>query len=190
MARTQITGPQIEDEGVDRDKLDTTTPGEAVISKIIAGTGVTIESTGEDDGTGDVTINFEGGGGAGFTDEFSLNIKLADSNAVPTDADAYAIALAQSETNAEQSELVKLGLSGLDDSNAEPTDARSALIRVWLSGSAGSGVTNPANANGPNDGTLATISTAVLGDAFEIMLSALGTNVPSGITFSSAILTV
>lgn len=130
--------------------------------------------------------------GIGFTDDFSLGIKLEDSNATPTDADTYAMQFAQTDTIAAQTEAVQLGFSGPDfnDSNAVPTDARSALIRVWLSGSAGTGVTDPGNANGPNDGTLAVISTALAGPTNEVMLSTLGPNVPSGITFSSAILTV
>jgi hypothetical protein len=39
--------------------LNTTTPTQAVIRKIIAGTGVSITSTGVDSGTGDVTINLD-----------------------------------------------------------------------------------------------------------------------------------
>lgn len=65
MAKTEITGDQILDGTVNRDDLDTTTSGGAVISKVIAGTNVTLTYTGADPGTGDVTINFVGGGGGG-----------------------------------------------------------------------------------------------------------------------------
>jgi hypothetical protein len=47
--------------------LNTTTPNQAVIRKIIAGNGITITSTGVDAGTGDVTISVDinGSGGSG-----------------------------------------------------------------------------------------------------------------------------
>ena len=52
-----------------RHTLNTTTPNQAVIRKIIAGNGIVISSTGVDDGTGDVTISVDitgsGGGGTG-----------------------------------------------------------------------------------------------------------------------------
>jgi hypothetical protein len=48
--------------------LNTTTPNQAVITKIVAGNGITISSTGVDPGTGDVTISIDvsgtGGGGS------------------------------------------------------------------------------------------------------------------------------
>ena len=50
--------------------LNTTTPNQAVIRKIIAGNGISITSTGVDDGTGDVTISIDtsGTGGSGGGD--------------------------------------------------------------------------------------------------------------------------
>lgn len=57
MARTEVTGVQIKDGQVKRSDLDTTTPGQAVITKLIAGTNISLSSTGVDSGTGDVTIN-------------------------------------------------------------------------------------------------------------------------------------
>lgn len=47
--------------------LNTTTPNQAVIRKIIAGNGISISSTGVDPGTGDVTISIDvsGTGGSG-----------------------------------------------------------------------------------------------------------------------------
>lgn len=66
MGRTLVTGVQIgdgtiqsvdiEDGGVKRSDLNTTSTGEAVITKIIAGSGIEISETGVDSGTGDVTI--------------------------------------------------------------------------------------------------------------------------------------
>lgn len=51
-----------------RYNLNTTTPNQAVIRKIIAGNGISITSTGVDPGTGDVTISVDiSGGGSGGT---------------------------------------------------------------------------------------------------------------------------
>lgn len=52
-----IKGEQIKDGTVCRIDLNTTTIGQAVITRIIQGQGITISSTGADSGTGDVTIN-------------------------------------------------------------------------------------------------------------------------------------
>ena len=57
MARTQITGQQVGDGTVQRADLDVSTAGSAVIRKVLAGTGVSLVSTGPDSGTGDVTIS-------------------------------------------------------------------------------------------------------------------------------------
>jgi hypothetical protein len=68
MPKTLIDSTQI--RSVTRSDLDVTTVGGAVVAKIIAGTGVTVTSTGADSGTGDVTINASGGStptGTGFT---------------------------------------------------------------------------------------------------------------------------
>lgn len=58
---TEITSRQIRDDGVYRSDLNVNSTGNAVIRKIIAGTNITIGSTGVDSGTGDVTINSSGG---------------------------------------------------------------------------------------------------------------------------------
>jgi hypothetical protein len=68
MARTEVTGRQIKDSTVQRDDLDIATAGQAVVRKIVQGSGVTISSTGADSGTGDVEISATGGIiGADFT---------------------------------------------------------------------------------------------------------------------------
>jgi hypothetical protein len=65
MARTQLNlGAQGADGTVLRTDLNTTTAGSALITKVIAGTGITFSWTGADEGTGDVTINTAGGGGS------------------------------------------------------------------------------------------------------------------------------
>lgn len=63
MPKTTIGGKQITDSSVQRDDLDTATVGQAVVRKIIQGTGITLSSTGADSGTGDVTINASASGG-------------------------------------------------------------------------------------------------------------------------------
>lgn len=58
---TGFRSEQIRDGEVKRADLNTTTTGSAVITKIIAGTNISITSTGVDAGTGDVTIDATGG---------------------------------------------------------------------------------------------------------------------------------
>lgn len=57
MPRTQVKGSQVSDGTVQRVDMDVSTPGEAVITKVIAGSGISLSSTGVDTGTGDVTIS-------------------------------------------------------------------------------------------------------------------------------------
>lgn len=57
MTPTTPSGRQIKDGSIQRVDVDTTTSGQSVITKIIAGTGIAISSsTGADSGTGDVTL--------------------------------------------------------------------------------------------------------------------------------------
>jgi hypothetical protein len=65
MAKTQIDGKkQVVADTVTRADLNTDTSGSAVVAKIIAGSGISLSSTGADAGTGDVTVTATGGGGA------------------------------------------------------------------------------------------------------------------------------
>lgn len=57
MARTQVKGKQVDDGTIGRADLNVSTPDAAVITKIIAGQGITLDSSGVDDGTGDVIIS-------------------------------------------------------------------------------------------------------------------------------------
>jgi hypothetical protein len=73
MARTKISRTlirndaigniEIENGSIQREDLNTDITGHAVVTRIAAGTNVTISSTGADTGTGVVTINAAGGGG-------------------------------------------------------------------------------------------------------------------------------
>lgn len=68
MGATQLTTRQLGGNAVNKDDIDTTTTTKALITKVIAGTNITISSTGVDTGTGDVTINATGGGSGPLTE--------------------------------------------------------------------------------------------------------------------------
>lgn len=57
MAGTQFNTDNLGSSSVTRADCDTTNTGQAVITKVIAGTNVSISSTGVDAGTGDVTVS-------------------------------------------------------------------------------------------------------------------------------------
>jgi hypothetical protein len=57
MATTNIRGAQILNNTVQRQDLDTSTVGQAVVTKLLQGSGITLSSTGADSGTGDVTVS-------------------------------------------------------------------------------------------------------------------------------------
>jgi hypothetical protein len=54
---TSIRGEQIKDGQIQRRHLDITTSGQAIVSKLVAGTNIVLSYTGVDEGTGEVTIN-------------------------------------------------------------------------------------------------------------------------------------
>lgn len=54
MPRTLLDTNQF--DGVQRDDLDITSTGQAVVRKLVQGTGITLNSSGVDAGTGDVTV--------------------------------------------------------------------------------------------------------------------------------------
>ena len=56
MPRTFINTVQVRDGALGRTDFDISTPGEAMICMVIAGAGISLESTGVDAGTGDVII--------------------------------------------------------------------------------------------------------------------------------------
>ena len=87
MARTQITGDQVQDStltgddildgAVGREDLNITSTGRAVVRKILAGAGVSLVSSGIDDGTGDVTINVAVTSTGGITQSQHRNLRQA-----------------------------------------------------------------------------------------------------------------
>ena len=56
MPRTLLAGNQVLDGSIQRQDLDVTNAGFAVIRKVLPGSGITLMSSGVDQGTGDVTI--------------------------------------------------------------------------------------------------------------------------------------
>lgn len=57
MGATQFSTRNLGLSSVNKDDVDVVTSGKALITKVIAGTGISFSSTGVDAGTGDVTIN-------------------------------------------------------------------------------------------------------------------------------------
>jgi len=57
MSATSVRGAQILDHTVQRVDLDVTTPGQAVVTKVVQGSGIILNASGADAGTGDVTIS-------------------------------------------------------------------------------------------------------------------------------------
>ena len=94
MAQTVISGKQVKDSSIQRVDLDVSTVGQAVVTKLIQGTGITLSSTGADAGTGDVTVTSSAAQGpaglnafnttsAGFTVPASgstVNVTLGDAS--------------------------------------------------------------------------------------------------------------
>lgn len=61
MGRTSVGTREVRDGTVRREDMDITTPGQSTITKIVAGSDVSLAWTGADPGTGDVTVSFVGG---------------------------------------------------------------------------------------------------------------------------------
>lgn len=100
MTRTQISGSQILDGGIQREDINIDKPGNALITKAIAGDNIVLSSTGVDAGTGDVTIGLDttgasegevltySGGSASFqspAEEFN-NVSVQTTDGIETNA--------------------------------------------------------------------------------------------------------
>lgn len=57
LAQTTLNGPQIKNGSITKQQLNISTFGSALPTRIVAGSGITLSSTGADTGTGDVTVN-------------------------------------------------------------------------------------------------------------------------------------
>src|SRR3990167_2816957 len=132
-----------------------------------------------------------GGSGPDLVDAISsVNILAGESSVAPVDAATLLINIAADETNAEptHAQTLTFPTGSFDEANPVPTEARSATLRVWLSGTVdvnGSGVANPGNADLTNDGATCDLQSVVLGSPNPEIRSDVGTNVPAGLTFSA-----
>jgi len=154
MARTRIKGKQLADEtvtgneilndsveGIDikdgsiqRIDVDTTTPGQSIITKVIAGTGVSIDSsTGADVGTGDVTISMSPGGGGDGND--STKVSATDTTAGFLEDKIVAgtnVTLTKQNTGANENIKIDVNTSGGIAANAYMFSREEAEAVCWL----------------------------------------------------------
>ena len=57
MSVTQLSGAQVLDGSIQRVDINTTVAGQALLTKVLAGSNIVLTSTGVDSGTGDVTFH-------------------------------------------------------------------------------------------------------------------------------------
>lgn len=99
MAATTVRGAQILDGTVQRDDLDISTTNQAVVRRLVQGSGITLSSTGVQSGTGDVTITGTAGAtptGTGYYHTTSGVMDAAADTTVATIGLAAGLALALS----------------------------------------------------------------------------------------------
>lgn len=131
MAVTNVRGRQLKDDDVLRQDLNTTVSGSAVIRKIIAGTNISLSSTGVDAGTGDVTISTTGLqtalNGTGYVKMTGTTVSYvvgsavaAASTVVERDANGYIFA--------NQFNGVNIALNTLRNNLGDPTTDEKALF--------------------------------------------------------------
>lgn len=151
-----------------------------------------------------VVVSGSGGGSlpAGamvlYEDTIKLTSTIVDSNSALSSVDTFALTVTTQESNAsktvtDQLTIQKTG-SQNQESNAIPSEARAAYIRYWAGASTDndSSKTTPTNANGQNDGTNATIKTALsVGDLTNpVALTSTTFGVASSGTFTSKLIRV
>jgi len=127
-----VEGIDIKDGSIQRIDVDTTTPGQSIITKVIAGTGVSIDSsTGADVGTGDVTISMSPGGGVDEKSKISatdtttgfLETKIVAGNNVT---------LTKQNTGANENIKIDVNTSGGIAANAYMFSREEAEAVCWL----------------------------------------------------------
>jgi hypothetical protein len=95
MARTQISGSLIENASVGRVDINTTVSGQALVTKVLVGSGLTATKTGIDVGTGDVTLSLNTSGLVTSFNTRTGNITLTGTDVIdalgytPVSGDAY-----------------------------------------------------------------------------------------------------
>jgi len=75
MPATQVRGGQVKDASIQRADVDTSTPGQAIVAKLVEGGGIQLTSTGGDAGTGDVTIALKAVIAAGIVTQLYIGNK-------------------------------------------------------------------------------------------------------------------
>lgn len=129
----------------------------------------------------------QGGGGnvpagaAVLTDAIAFEIIVADSNATPVDALGFEIETALQDTNAALADALTIGIGLLAESNPAPSETLQSLLTRWVTVTATSGTTaptNPANAQGQNNGTVATCKVGGLIAGTSILTCTIATPMP------------
>lgn len=125
------------------------------------------------------TIAGTSSGGNYFQDSFKIGMSLNDNITNQNDSTNFAIKLALNDSNASQLESINLAFPSPDfgDLSSTPTENKSFLAKYWQIGSVGTGVTNPNNANGSNDGLFAGLQTQTAGSSAVTMLSNIGSSI-------------
>jgi hypothetical protein len=95
MPATTIRGVQILNGSVQRADMNTATSGQAVVTKIVQGSNITISSSGIDPGTGDVTINAPNAVTAHTTTTASMTVPNHGSTTTVTVVDSSWVAVGE-----------------------------------------------------------------------------------------------
>ena len=153
MPVTGLRGRQILDGDVVRADLNITTEGSAVIRRIIAGTNISITSTGVDSGTGDVTISATGTGlnGTGFVRMSGTTVSYISGTSLQ-----YVLADGTLKTTTVSTDFVQYGdyITGNTFSN-KTVSLNPGIIKGLLWGGAGTRYTDTNTYTGtyPNAGS-------------------------------------
>lgn len=127
-----------------------------------------------------------GGDNGLLIQEYAINLSVIETTSSSLSSSDFFIISASNTENPTFSELLKATLQ-FSESNNVFTETRDSFLRSWAltSSDNDSSRTTPTNANGQNNGTLATISTNLnLGDLTNPVFLSSTFNLPSG-TFTS-----
>ena len=141
-------------------------------------------------GVTEVFVISGSGGSGGWTDEyaFAVGLGVADTMAAPTDTYAAFADATYADTNATPTEALQVEAIGPADTNATPTDAKTSLIVRYATTSTTGGTTvptNPTNAHGANNGTVATCKAGGVANGTSILGVTIATpmsEIPAGST--------
>lgn len=119
-----------------------------------------------------------------------LTVQQDETNAVPTHTvgDLDMTQADEPITLATHADIAAIAFP--DNPNTTPTETKDSTLTVWLSGCTGTtNVTNPANADGVNNGTVSSQQSAIAGSATSTLTAAsVGTTkLPTGTVFTAAI---